>query len=141
MGVRATGGGGGAELDASLCFLAERWGQVLGVLFFGRSKKVIGPSPPITSRRNTNITCFPFTTGQRGGNSAMKVYREGRTSSTTQGKGSLLQRSRGHGGKKARSCLHLLYGWARISMWQSHISVNKLIARLLDSIATCTLLG
>jgi len=81
MGVSATGGGGGAGeaargrmagLDATRACLETigEWGRVFGILFFGRSKKVIGPSPVITSRRNTNMTHFPFAAGQRGGNRA-----------------------------------------------------------------------
>jgi len=78
MGVSATGEGGGAR-EAARGRMAglnttrvhpeatDNWGQAFSVLFFGRSKKVIGPSPAITLRRNTNITHFPFATGKRGG--------------------------------------------------------------------------
>jgi len=81
MGVSITGGGGGAG-EAAGGRMARRgatwacpeatgeWGWALSILFFSRSKKVIGPSPAITSRRNTNMTRFPFTAGQRGGSRA-----------------------------------------------------------------------
>jgi len=73
------GGGGAGEaargrvagLDATwACQMTGERGWAVGILFFGRSKKVVGPSLAITSRRNTNITFFPFTSGQRGGNRA-----------------------------------------------------------------------
>src|SRR6267142_197092 len=98
MGVSATGGGGGAgeaaggrvaRLDATqACRMTGERGQAVGVLFFGRSKKVVGPSLAITSRRNTNITFFPFASGQRGGNRARArrtrcVWKGGRKSTQT----------------------------------------------------------
>jgi len=67
-----------AGLDATRACLETigEWGRVFGILFFGRSKKVIGPSPVITSRRNTNMTHFPFAAGQRGGNRARAIARD-----------------------------------------------------------------
>jgi len=57
---RGRAGGG----DAGECFLGR------DQRFFGARglKKGQDPSLSRTSRRNTNITHFPFATGQRGGN-------------------------------------------------------------------------
>jgi len=81
MGVSTTGGGGGARKatrgrmaglnGTQACLeMTGEWGRAFGILFFSRSKKVVGPSPAITLRRNTNITHFSFAAGQRGGNRA-----------------------------------------------------------------------
>ena len=65
--------GGGVEFSASTGHLVacRDRGQVLCDLLFSMSKKVVGPSLAITSRRNMNITHFPFAMGQRGGSRAM----------------------------------------------------------------------
>jgi len=62
------GRGGGAE-GAGAAEAALPFGK-LRVLFFGRVKKDLGPSPSRTSRTNTNIQRLPLAIGQRGGRRA-----------------------------------------------------------------------
>src|SRR5487761_1282672 len=69
-GVPGSGGPGvgrGAEGVAALRLLRARR-FFSGVKKEGPDPESLAPSLPVrTSKRNTNITCFPFAMGQRGG--------------------------------------------------------------------------